>query len=138
MFCCKSDILPFPLLPLEYARQFRSPAKPSAAGGRTIAGMPGTQCIIRVIPVPAVGRLKNKERSLCIIMIQIEQIVVISPETTALTNRHLTRADVPEQAEILPDVTVVIADRLVPKAPWGPEDAPDPRDQWAIPAPRVP
>lgn len=26
--------------------------------------MPGTQCIIRVIPVPAVGRLKNKERSI--------------------------------------------------------------------------
>lgn len=139
-FCCKSDILPFPLLPLDYARQFKSPAKPSAAGGRTTAGMPDTQYMIRAIPAPAVGRLKNKERSLCIIMIQIEQIVVISLETITLTNRHLTRADVPEQLETLPEIVTVVvtADRLVPRAPRVPEAAPDRRDPWVIPAPRGP
>ena len=69
-FCCKSDILPFPLLPLDYSRQFKSPDKPSAAGGRTTAGIQDTQYMIRAIQAHAVGRLKNKERSLCIIMTQ--------------------------------------------------------------------
>ena len=102
--------------------------------------MPGTQCIIRVIPVPAVGRLKNKERSLCIIMIQIELIVVTSLETIPLTNRHLRHADVPEQVETRPETVtaVVTADRLVPKAPWDPEAVPDRRDPWVILAPRGP
>ena len=72
----------------------------------------------------------------------MDQIAEIHPEAAILTKRHLTSADAPEQADVPPEVVIVVvtADRPVPKGPWAPEAAPDrrvPSDPEVIPALRA-
>ena len=72
----------------------------------------------------------------------MDQIAEIHLEAAILTKRHLTSADAPEQADVPPEVVIVVvtADRPVPKGPWAPEAAPDrrvPPDPEVIPALRA-
>lgn len=89
-----------------------------------------------------IEKLIIKERSICFIIIQMDQIAEIHLEAAILTKRHLTSADAPEQADVPPEVVIVVvtADRPVPKGPWAPEAAPDrrvPSDPEVIPALRA-
>ena len=90
-----------------------------------------------------IEKLIIKERSICFIIIQMDQIAEIHPEAAILTKRHLTSADALEQADVPPEVVIVVvtADRPPPKGPWAPEAAPDRRAPSApedIPALRAP
>lgn len=90
-----------------------------------------------------IEKLIIKERSICFIIIQMDQIAEIHPEAAILTKRHLTSADALEQADVPPEVVIVVvtADRPAPKGPWAPEAAPDRRAPSApedIPALRAP
>ena len=90
-----------------------------------------------------IEKLIIKERSICFIIIQMDQIAEIHPEAAILTKRHLTSADAPEQADVPPEVVIVVvtADRPALKGPWAPEAAPDRRalsDPEVIPALRAP
>ena len=72
----------------------------------------------------------------------MDQIAEIHPEAAILAKRHLTSADALEQADVPPEVVIVVvtADRPVPKGPWAPEAAPDrrvPSDPEVIPALRA-
>ena len=73
----------------------------------------------------------------------MDQIAEIHPEAAILATRHLTSADALEQADVPPEVVIVVvtADRPVPKGPWVPEAVPDRRAPSApedIPALRAP
>ena len=73
----------------------------------------------------------------------MDQIAEIHPEAAILTKRHLTSADALEQADVPPEVVIVVvtADRPALKGPWAPEAAPDRRvlsDPEVIPALRAP
>lgn len=73
----------------------------------------------------------------------MDQIAEIHPEAAILTKRHLTSADAPEQADVPPEVVIVVvtADRPAPKGPWAPEAVLDRRalsDPEVIPALRAP
>lgn len=90
-----------------------------------------------------IEKLIIKERSICFIIIQMDQIAEIHPEAAILAKRHLTSADALEQADVPPEVVIVVvtADRPVPKGPWVPEAVPDRRAPSApedIPALRAP
>ena len=75
-----------------------------------------------------IEKLIIKERSICFIIIQMDQIAEIHPEAAILTKRHLTSADALEQADVPPEVVIVVvtADRLVPNCLL--YTSPSPRD----------
>lgn len=141
-FYCEPCIPPFPLLRLDNACPF-APAALSVAGGRTNTKKARLKLSYPTRSATVIEKLIIKERSICFIIIQMDQIAEIHPEAAILAKRHLTSADALEQADVPPEVVIVVvtADRPVPKGPWVPEAVPDRRAPSApedIPALRAP
>ena len=121
-FYCEPCIPPFPLLRLDNACPF-APAALSVAGGRTNTKKARLKLSYPTRSATVIEKLIIKERSICFIIIQMDQIA--------------------EQADVPPEVVIVVvtADRPVPKGPWVPEAVPDRRAPSApedIPALRAP
>ena len=90
-----------------------------------------------------IEKLIIKERSICFIIIQMDQIAEIHPEAAIRMKRYLTHTDAPEQARVPPEAVIVVVTVVqpVPKGPWVPEAVLDRRGPSApevFPAPRAP
>ena len=110
-----------------------APAALSVAGGRTNTKKARLKLSYPTRSATVIEKLIIKERSICFIIIQMDQIAEIHPEAL----NALEQADVPPEVVIV----VVTADRPVPKGPWVPEAVPDRRAPSApedIPALRAP